>query len=613
MKRVVIVGGGFGGLNCAKRLARRTDVEVCLLDRRNYHLFQPLLYQVAMAGLSPADIASPIRGLFSHQGNVQVIQAEVTSVDPHGQTLQSTAGTLRYDYLVLAAGAQHAYFGNEQWEENAPGLKNLAQATEIRRRVLGAFEQAECEQDESRRRALLTFAVVGGGPTGVELAGAIGEMTRFTLARDFRHINPKRTRIVLIEAGGRVLKSFHTSLSEKVTSELERLGVQIWTNCRVTNVTEDGVFVGSEHLAARTVIWAAGVQASPLGASLGQEQDRQGRVVVKADLSLPGHPEVLIVGDQAHFRAPHMAAALPGVASVAIQQGAHAARVISADLEGKRRTAFKFLDKGQMATIGRRRAVMERGGLRTVGALAWFAWLLVHIYFLCGFRNRLFVMMHWMWSYLTFSRGARLIVEKRWHSYPKDADRSEDGVAPAERAAAAPTERAAAAPAPAMPPSAMPPEPASAAPPASARPPSPPAPASARHAPAPPPSVALAAAASAQRSVPPSLPPSPPGPPPSYGSRSSASHSAGSHSAVPASGAASTSRAPGRPRPLQPEPGRPVAGQVPPFQAGASAPTAGPAVEEYRSDPETGVWPSQSDKDWDEPTRTFVSPWDERS
>lgn len=417
MKRVVIVGGGFGGLNCARALARRKDVEVCLLDRRNYHLFQPLLYQVAMAGLSPADIATPIRGLFSRNGNVQVFQAEVESVDRKRRLVTSTAGNFEYDYLVLAAGGQHAYFGNEQWEQYAPGLKTLEQATEIRRRVLGAFEQAECESDEGRRRALLTFAVVGGGPTGVELAGAIGEMTRFTLAKDFRHINPKRTRIVLIEAGARVLKSFHESNSEKVTEELERLGVQIWTNCRVTNVNAEGIFIGPEHLATRTVLWAAGVKASPVGDTLHSEQDRQGRIVVKADLSLPDHPEVLVVGDQAHYRAPHMEMALPGVASVAIQQGRHAARVITADLMGKSRSAFRYRDKGQMATIGRRRAVMERGKLRTVGVVAWLAWLFIHIYFLNGFRNRVFVLIHWSWSYLTFSRGSRLIVEKEWHSY----------------------------------------------------------------------------------------------------------------------------------------------------------------------------------------------------
>jgi NADH dehydrogenase len=417
MKRVVIVGGGFGGINCAKALAGRDAIEVCLIDRRNYHLFQPLLYQVAMAGLSPADIASPIRGLFSRSDNVRVVQAEVTGVQADERRVITSVGPFEYDYLVMASGAQHAYFGNEHWEAHAPGLKNLEQATEIRRRVLSAFERAECEADPAERRRLLTFAVVGGGPTGVELAGALGEMTRFTLARDFRTIDPTLTRIVLIEAGARILPTFESSLSSQATRELERLGVQIWTNSRVTHVSEAGVYVGDEHIAASTVIWGAGVQASGLGASLGVERDPQGRVVVSADLSIRGRPEVLVIGDQAHFRAEGAGRPLPGVASVAIQQGRHAASTILGDAAGRDRSPFRFVDKGQMATIGRRRAVMQRGPFRSAGMLAWWTWLFVHIYFLSGFRNRLFVLMHWSWSYLTFSRGSRLIVDKEWRSY----------------------------------------------------------------------------------------------------------------------------------------------------------------------------------------------------
>ena len=415
--RVVIIGGGFGGLNCARQLARRRDVSITLIDRRNYHLFQPLLYQVAMAGLSPGDIAAPIRGLFSRRSNVHVVQNEVEAILPDSRRVLGSAGSYDYDYLVLATGAQHAYFGHDEWEDHAPGLKTLEQATEIRRRVLSAFERAECERDATRRRALLTFVVVGGGPTGVELAGAIGEMTRFTLAKDFRNIDPKLTRIVLIEAGPRILPSFDPELSSRATTELERLGVQLWTNSTVTQINADGVFVGQEHLASASVIWAAGVQASTIGAHLGAAQDRQGRVIVGADLSVPGYPEVLVIGDQAHFKAPHMERPLPGVASVAIQQGKHAAEIIAADLEGRRRTQFNYLDKGQMATIGRRRAVMQRGGYRSAGMLAWVMWLLVHIYFLSGFRNRLFVMIQWSWSYLTFARGTRLIVEKEWRSH----------------------------------------------------------------------------------------------------------------------------------------------------------------------------------------------------
>jgi NADH:ubiquinone reductase (H+-translocating) len=438
MRRVVIVGGGFGGLNCARALQSRPDVSVTLIDRRNYHLFQPLLYQVAMAGLSPGDIASPIRGLFPPTSNVHVVQAEVEGVNAEARRVLSSAGAYEYDYLVLAAGAQHSYFGKEEWEDFAPGLKTLEQATEIRRRVLSAFERAECERDQTRRRALLTFVVVGGGPTGVELAGAIGEMTRYTLARDFRNIDPKLTRIVLIESGPRILASFDPQLSSRATTELERLGVQLWTNSAVTRINADGVFVGQEHLASASVIWAAGVQASPLGKTLNGEVDRQGRVMVRADLSIPGYPEVLVIGDQSHFKAPYMERPLPGVASVAIQQGKHAARTICADLDGIRRSEFRYLDKGQMATIGRRRAVMQKGGFRSAGVFAWFVWLLVHIYFLSGFKNRLFVLIQWSWSYLTFARGTRLIVEKQWRSYKKTAEAGPEPVA--VPAAAAPPE-----------------------------------------------------------------------------------------------------------------------------------------------------------------------------
>jgi NADH dehydrogenase len=417
LKHVLIVGGGFGGIHCARALAGRGAVSVCLMDRRNYHLFQPLLYQVAMAGLSPADIASPIRGLFSRSENVRVVQADVVGLDLPQRQLQTNVGAFDYDYLVLAAGAQHSYFGNERWEEHAPGLKSLEQATEIRRRVLSAFERAECEPDPGRRRALLTFAVIGGGPTGVELAGAIGEMTRFTLARDFRHIDPKLTRIVLIEAGPRILPSFEPSLASRATRELERLGVQLWVNSRVTEINAGGVHVGADHLACNTVIWGAGVQASPLGSNLPAARDPQGRVVVGQDLTLEADPRVFVIGDQAHFKPAGAERPLPGVATVAIQQGRHAARVILADIAGRPRPCFRFRDKGQLATIGRRRAVLQRGGVRLAGFVAWLLWLVVHIYFLVGFKNRMIVVMNWLWSYLTFSRGARLIEEKQWHSY----------------------------------------------------------------------------------------------------------------------------------------------------------------------------------------------------
>jgi NADH:ubiquinone reductase (H+-translocating) len=416
-KRVVIIGGGFAGINCAKGLGNQPGLKVVLIDRRNYHLFQPLLYQVAMAGLSPCDIATPIRGLMSHLSNVHVIQGDVERIDTQSRSVHSDAGVYRYDYLVLATGAQHAYFGQEHWEEHAPGLKTLEQATEVRRRVLSAFERAECEPDSERRRALLTFVVVGGGPTGVELAGAIGEMSRFTLARDFRNIDPKLTRIVLLEAGARILPSFDPSLASRATRELERLGVQVWTHSRVTGITPRGVRVGEDQLSATTVLWAAGVQASPLGLDLGAERDPQGRVKVAEDLSVPGQSEVFVVGDQAHCRPAGSERPLPGVATVALQQGRHVAAVIRADVAGEARAPFRFLDKGQMAAIGRRRAVMQRGRIHSAGVFAWLAWLLVHIYFLSGFRSRLLVVMKWGWSYLTFARGSRLIVSQGWRSY----------------------------------------------------------------------------------------------------------------------------------------------------------------------------------------------------
>jgi NADH:ubiquinone reductase (H+-translocating) len=417
MKRVVIIGGGFAGINCATALGNRRDVKVALIDRRNYHLFQPLLYQVAMAGLSPCDIATPIRGLMSQFDNVHVIHGEANEIDVGSRVVMTSAGAYAYDYLVLATGAQHAYFGQEQWEQHAPGLKTLEQATEIRRRVLSAFEQAECEPDANRRRALLTFVVVGGGPTGVELAGAIGEMSRFTLARDFRNIDPTLTRIVLVEAGPRILPAFAPALASRATRELEQLGVQLWTHARVTRISPRGVYVGEEHLSASTVLWAAGVQASHLGKDLHVPRDPQGRVLVGADLSIPGRSEVFVVGDQAHCRPRDAERALPGVATVAIQQGLHVARTILSDTVGAPRQPFVFKDKGQMAAIGRRRAVMQRGRFRSAGVFAWLMWLLVHIYFLSGFKNRLFVLMQWSWSYLTFSRGSRLIESKDWRSY----------------------------------------------------------------------------------------------------------------------------------------------------------------------------------------------------
>lgn len=427
-KRVVIVGGGFAGLNAAKLLGHSGAVDVWLIDRRNHHLFQPLLYQVAMAGLSPAEIAVPIRSLLSQYRTVDVIQGHARSVNLAERKLGGDFGELGYDYLLLATGAQHAYFGHEQWECFAPGLKTLEQATEIRRRVLTAFERAERATDPERRKRDLTFAIVGGGPTGVELAGAIGEMSRFTLAKDFHNIDPKLTRVILIEAGPRILPSFVVELASRATRDLETLGVQVWTNSRVTAIDAEGVQVGEERIATRTVLWAAGVRASDLGALPGVERDGQGRVMVGADLSVEGHPEVFVLGDLAYTRDPS-GHPLPGIAPVAMQAGRYAARLILRELEGQARTPFVYKDKGQMATIGRRRAIAQLPRLRLTGWFAWLSWLIIHIYYLSGFKNRLFVLIQWAFSYLTFARGARLIVSKAWRSYPesgtKDCDEAE--------------------------------------------------------------------------------------------------------------------------------------------------------------------------------------------
>ena len=415
-KRVIIVGGGFAGLVAAIKLGNRQGVSVALFDRRNHHLFQPLLYQVSMAGLSPADIAVPIRSVVSRYANIDTYFGAVTAVATEAKKISTDFGDFNYDYLVLACGAKHSYFGHEEWEPLAPGLKTVEQATEIRRRVFTSFELAEREHDPERQRQLLTFIVVGGGPTGVELAGALGEISRYTLAHDFRRIDPKRTRIMLVEAGPRILAAFDPVLSQRAARDLERLGVQVWTSARVSNITTDGVQIGQEFLRATTVLWAAGVKPASINQTLGTELDKQGRVVVEADLSVKGHPELFVVGDQAHF-AHGAEEPLPGLAAVAMQQGRHVAKVIMASIDDKPRLPFHYFDKGIMATIGRRRAVLQVGGLRLAGGLAWFAWLFIHIYYLIGFRNKVSVYLSWVWSYFSYKRGARLIVEKDWRFY----------------------------------------------------------------------------------------------------------------------------------------------------------------------------------------------------
>lgn len=424
MKHVVIVGGGFAGLNVAKRLGGKRELCVTLIDRQNYHLFQPLLYQVAMAGLSPADIAAPIRSLLARYRNTSVLQGTVHGVDLQSRMVFADFGELEYDYLLLCCGATSTYFGHGDWEEYAPSLKTIPQATEIRRRVLSSFEAAERADSAEERRKLLTFAVIGGGPTGVELAGAIGEMSRFTLAKDFRNIDAKLTRVILIEAGPRILPTFSEKQASRATRDLENLGVQVWTESFVTKIDEDGVEIGPDRIRAATVLWAAGVRGAQLDRAGGLELDRQGRVIVKKDLSIDGHPNVFVAGDQACFT-HQTGKPLPGTAPVAMQQGRFVADAILADLKDKPRGEFKFVDKGQMATIGRKRAIVELGKLHFAGWFAWLTWLVVHIYFLTGFKNRFFVVLHWAWSYMTFKRGARLIVEREWRFAKMDeADRT---------------------------------------------------------------------------------------------------------------------------------------------------------------------------------------------
>ncbi|HEY7358313.1 MAG TPA: NAD(P)/FAD-dependent oxidoreductase [Ktedonobacterales bacterium] len=409
--RVVIVGAGFGGLQAARAL-RKAPAQVIVIDRRNHHLFQPLLYQVATAELSPADISIPIRAALRRQRNTEVLLAEVTGVDVEGRQVLIGERTISYDYLVLATGAQHSYFGHDDWAPYAPGLKSNTDATAIRREILLAFEAAEIEVNPEKRQALLTFVIVGGGPTGVELAGAIAGLARKSIVRDFRHIDSSEARILLVEAGPRLLAAFPETLARKAQRELERDGVEVLTNAPVEQVDADGVVIAGKHTSARTVIWAAGVKASPAGKWLGAETDRAGRVLVGPDLTMPGHPEIFVIGDTAS--ATQDEKPLPGVAPVAMQQGRYVARVIRRRLAGKQKSKpFHYRDKGNLATVGRSYAITDLGFIQLAGFLAWVTWLVVHIFYLIGFRNRLLVMIQWAWAYLTYQRGARLITEER--------------------------------------------------------------------------------------------------------------------------------------------------------------------------------------------------------
>jgi NADH dehydrogenase len=405
---VVIVGGGFGGLNASKALAG-APVRITLIDRTNHHLFQPLLYQVATAGLSPADIAVPIRSVFSRQKNTRVLLAEAKGVDLAGKRLLLDRGELAYDYLVLAVGATHNFFGHDDWAAHALGLKSLDEALRIRERMLLAFEAAERTNDPEARRKLLTFVVIGGGPTGVEMAGAFAELSRHVLSRDFRSIDPSATHVHLLEAGPRILGAFPESLSAEAETQLASLGVTVQRGKRVARIDADGVaFEGGERIEAATVVWAAGVRGTALAHALGVELDRAGRVEVGPDCSLPGHPEVFAIGDMAAQRDKN-GVDVPGLCPAAIQQGNYVARSIEADLAGKPREPFAYLDKGTMATVGRSRAIAQVGKLKLSGIFAWLAWMGVHILFLIGFHNRFVVMFNWIWQYFTWKRGARLI------------------------------------------------------------------------------------------------------------------------------------------------------------------------------------------------------------
>src|SRR5437588_1597402 len=405
--RVVIVGSGFGGLQAAKKLARK-NVQITVIDRTNYHLFQPLLYQVATAALSPADIAAPVRSVLSKSKNVEVILAEVQAVDIDAKKVKTADLEFDYDYLIVATGARHSYFGHNDWEKLAPGLKSLEDAIELRRRILMAFEYAEKIDADAAVRAAMNFVIIGGGPTGVEMAGAIAEISRYTMAKDFRHIDPSQARVILIEGEPRLLAAYPPDLSESARKQLMKLGVEVHTSTRATNLTEAGVQIGDEFIPCRVKIWAAGNSASFVGKTLGVPVDRAGRVIVNDDLTIPRHPEVQVIGDLASF-SHQTGEPLPGISPVAMQQGRHAARNVLAMIKGRKPQRFHYWDKGSMATIGRNKAVADLKLIHLSGIPAWLAWLFVHIIFLVGFRNRLAVLFQWAWAYFSFNKGARLI------------------------------------------------------------------------------------------------------------------------------------------------------------------------------------------------------------
>lgn len=414
--KVVVVGAGFGGIAAAESIAKNKQCEVTVIDKRNFHLFQPLLYQVAMAGLSASDITVPLRTLFKNFSNIHVLMGEVKELDVEKSIVRFAEHTLDYDYLVLGCGAQHGYFGHNEWEEVAPGLKSLEQATEIRSRILTAFELAEIENDPIKQQKLLIFVIVGGGPTGVELAGAIAEMARCSLINDYKIADLAQTKVILVEAGSVVLPAFPANLSKIAKRDLENLGVEVCVSCRASDLTKDGLKIGERYVSAHTIIWAAGVFPAQLTSQIPGAKDSVGRAIVEKDLSLSGYKNIFVIGDQAGFVCAN-GQALPGIAPVAVQQGQFLGRVIRSDLALKPRPEFRYFDKGIMATIGRSKAVVSTMGFNFSGWFAWLTWVFVHVIYLMRFKNRFFVLLQWAWSYFTFGQGARLITYKNWKFY----------------------------------------------------------------------------------------------------------------------------------------------------------------------------------------------------
>lgn len=419
-KKIVIIGGGFGGLSATQELAGRPGFDIFLIDRRNHHLFQPLLYQVAMAGLNPSEIAIPLRRLLSAYKNIHILMAEVDDVDLDNKKIKFDEGWFDFDILILACGSKHFYFDHPEWEPFAPGLKTIEQATEIRRRVLLAFELAEKEKDEKEKEKILTFVVVGAGPTGVELAGAIAEMARHTLYSDYRNVDLKKTKVLLVEAGQRILSAFPEKLSEKAKIYLETLGVEVQLGQQASKISQNGLFVGDRYVKAQTIIWAAGVKPTQLSEKIKSSKTKDGRIIVNKDLSIPGHSSIFVIGDQAGFPMKDKEGKetyLPGLAPVALQQGRFVGRLIKREQKKKARREFKYIDKGIIATIGRSKAVAKAGPFLFTGFIAWLIWAVVHIAYLVRFKNKVFVLLQWLWAYFKFGRGARLIVHKTWKFY----------------------------------------------------------------------------------------------------------------------------------------------------------------------------------------------------